>query len=109
MSKELSEYPEKREKNVMEMIPSFKLPKSLPEFIAFFENKLASIPAECRSGSKIWMPVSAEEGVEILYTRIETEDEAEKRIAQMKTFEDALKQRELEELNRLKKKYENNE
>ena len=97
----------KCEKRVIELIPSTKLPTSLEKFITFFEDKLKQIPEKNRESSKVWVPVSDSEGVEIYYTRMETDTEAENRIKFFETNIAEIEERELKELARLKKKYEN--
>lgn len=89
---------------------SYDIPEKASEFIAYFQEKIATIPDECLETARIeieadvawdWPQLS----VEIYYERDETEEEAIQREQQKANREAQTKSRELAELERIKKKY----
>ena len=82
------------------------------EFIAWFQEKLESIPQEFRGSAKIELDsVSGYEGssyasIEIYYYRPETEEEAKVRESKSQYRAELLRQRELRQLEELKRKYD---
>lgn len=81
------------------------------DFISFFNGKIEEIPAEHRHTAKIEIDsVSGYEGssyahIEISYTRLETDEEEQARERQEQARKDSARQRELNELAKLKAKY----
>lgn len=81
------------------------------EFIAFFQEKLASIPEEFRSSAIIEVDsISGYEGssyasINIYYYRPETEEEVKVRESKAQNKAELLRQRELKQLEELKRKY----
>ena len=103
--------PEKEEhleKFILESVMVFEIPIVFPDFVQFFEDKLKQIPEEHRQNSLIWIPITQDDGVEISFSRPETEREKFTRLQADREKENQIRLRELRELARLKKKYEQN-
>ena len=81
-------------------------PDKLVEAIAWLNGKLLEIPEEYRDTAKIDVDsVSSYAHVEIVYTRPETDEEADYRIKVENQRQENIRRSELETLNRLKAKY----
>ena len=85
--------------------------KNAIAFLAWFEEKINSIPEEFRGSAEVEIDsVSLGEGssyalIEIYYSRPETKEEAKARELKQHDKAELLKQRELRQLEELKRKY----
>jgi len=94
--------------NIFEAIEIEQWPDNANDFYEMLGKKIAEIPEEYRKVARI--AFIAEEGpcdqVELSWLRPETQADIDKRNNKEKTLKEYQKQRELEQLARLKAKYE---
>ena len=81
------------------------------EFLAWLTELLAKVPAEFLPNAKIEIGSnpcydSSTANIEIYYDRPETEEEAERRLAEERRHVQQIQARELQQLAALKRKYE---